>query len=77
LYKGIANIFDHLPALSAPKTAELRDELERYLSTDPEHVIDVLKWWSERKNMFPCLSQMALDYLSIPGEALTFQYHLY
>src|SRR5882757_6424682 len=65
---GSSNIFDNLPALSAPKTKELRDELDRYLSTDPEHVIDVLKWWTERKSMFPHLSRMALDYLSIPGE---------
>jgi hypothetical protein len=32
------NIFDDLPALSAPATVELRDELDQYLSTDPEHV---------------------------------------
>jgi len=36
------NIFDNLPALTAPTTVELRDELDRYLSTDPEHVIDAL-----------------------------------
>lgn len=63
-----ANIFDNLPALSAPTTQELHDELDRYLSTDPEHVIDVLMWWTERKLMYPHLSRMALDYLSIPGE---------
>jgi hypothetical protein len=64
----IQNIFDHLPALSAPKTKELRDELARYLSTDPEQVDDVLLWWHERKSMYPRLSRMALDYLTIPGE---------
>ena len=47
--------------------AELRDELDRYLSTDPEHVTDPIAWWYERKTMFPHLHRMALDYLSISG----------
>lgn len=51
----------------APKAKELRDELARYLSTDPEQVTDVLVWWTERKATYPHLSRMALDYLSIPG----------
>lgn len=63
-----SNIFDDLPSLSAPKPTELRDELDRYLSTDPEHVTDVLLWWQEHRAMFPCLSRMALDYLTIPGK---------
>ena len=61
------NMFDNLPALAAPKTT--RDEVSRYLNTDPEQVQDVLQWWLERKSMFPCLSRMALDYLTIPGES--------
>src|SRR3981189_2473656 len=36
------NIFDDLPALAAPKPHQLRDELARYLRTDPESVADVL-----------------------------------
>jgi hAT family C-terminal dimerisation region len=62
------NVFDNLPSLSAPTRAELRDEYERYLSTDPEMVDDVLLWWSERRAMYPRLSRMALDYLTIPGK---------
>jgi hypothetical protein len=65
---GSTNIFDNLPALSAPKASDLRGELERYLSTDPEQVTNVLMWWTERKTMYPNLSRMALDYLSIPGQ---------
>jgi hypothetical protein len=64
----IQNIFDNLPALSAPKAKELLDELTGYLSTDPEQVDNVLLWWHERKSMYPHLSWMALDYLTIPGE---------
>jgi hypothetical protein len=62
------NIFDNLPALAAPKAAELHDKLVQYLSTDPEQVKDVLLWWNERKLMYPCLSCMALNYLMIPSE---------
>jgi hypothetical protein len=60
-------MFDELPALTAPKLSDLRDELEQYLSTDPEHIVDVLLWWVEWKHVYPCLSHMALDYLTIPG----------
>jgi hAT family C-terminal dimerisation region len=67
-----SNIFDNLPALAAPRVKELRDELDRYLSTDPEHIADVLMWWTEKKSMYPHLSRMALDYLSIPGELLAY-----
>ena len=62
-----ANVFDSLPSLSAPRQEELRDELDRYLSTDPEAVEDVLKWWYGNRAMYPSLSRMALDYLTIPG----------
>lgn len=60
-------MFDSLPSLSAPKQHELRDELEKYLSTDPEAVEDVLMWWHRNRAMYPYLSRMALDYLTIPG----------
>jgi hypothetical protein len=68
------NIFDGLPAICAPKATDLRDELDRYLSTDPEHTDDVLLWWVERKHSYPSLSRMALDYLSIPGKLLYLYY---
>jgi hypothetical protein len=60
-------MFDSLPALAVPKCADLRDELDRFLSTDHEYVQDVLMWWFERRHIYPRLSRMALDYLSIPG----------
>ena len=61
------NMFDDLPALIVPASTELRGELDRYLSTDPEHVTDVLAWWYERRAIYPRLHRMALDYLTIPG----------
>jgi hypothetical protein len=63
-------MFDDLPALMAPRLAELQDELTHYLGTDLEQVKGVLQWWTEKKATFPHLSCMALDYLSIPGNCL-------
>ena len=63
------NIFDDLPALSAPSKADLRDELDTYLSTDPEHVTNAIAWWYEKRYVYPRLHRMALDYLTIPGES--------
>lgn len=63
-------MFDALPSFAAPRHDELRDEFSRYLSTDIETVDDVLLWWIEHCTSFPCLSRMALDYLTIPGTFL-------
>jgi hypothetical protein len=38
------NIFDNMAALTAPKTMDLHDELNRYLSSDPEHIVDAVCW---------------------------------
>jgi hypothetical protein len=64
-------MFDKLEALAAPKASDLRSEIDRYLSTDVEDVRDAVMWWSERKSMFPMLSRMALDYLTIPGKSFS------
>ncbi len=61
------NIFDTLDSLAPPRANELHDELERYLAADPEHAPDAIKWWTDRASVYPNLSRMALDYLSIPG----------
>lgn len=62
------NIFDNLPALKKPsKSKALLDELRLYLSTPPEITDLPLRWWYEKRQTFPRLHRMALDYLSIPG----------
>ena len=66
------NIFDDLPALSAPSKSDLRDELDHYLSTDPDHVTDTISWWYEKRFVYPRLHRMALDYLTIPGRLFIF-----
>ncbi|PPQ84663.1 hypothetical protein CVT26_004180 [Gymnopilus dilepis] len=46
------------------------EELELYLSTKPEkNVTDPIRWWKEKQRTYPRLSQMAIDYLTIPGES--------
>jgi hAT family C-terminal dimerisation region len=45
------------------------EELELYLSTRPDKdVADPIRWWKEKQTVYPRLSQMAIDFLTIPGE---------
>ena len=62
------NIFDRLMALAPPKPSNLQSELDHYLSNDVENVADALAWWDEKQAIYPRLSRMARDYLSIPGK---------
>jgi hypothetical protein len=68
IHKG--NIFDVLPSLAAPKRSQLRDDLDRFLASDPEDVKDPLKYWYEMKSTYPNLAPMALDYHSIPATSV-------
>jgi hypothetical protein len=70
------NVYDNLPTLSMFKPAKLDDEITRYLKADIENinVSDGLKWWAGQRQTYPCLSRMALDYLSIPGMCSTLIY---
>jgi hypothetical protein len=65
------NVFDSLPSLSTFKVTQPADELTRYLNDEIENinVSDGLKWWEGKQQTYPRLSQMAKDYLSIPGES--------
>jgi len=65
-------MFDALLKPSASSKGA-RDEIDRYLATDTEEVDNPLLWWWEHRSMYPCLSRMALDYLSIPGMSVFFQ----
>lgn len=59
-----------MPALAPPKSTDLGDELERYLNADIENVPNPIAWWHECHAVYPHLSHMALDYLTIPGESM-------
>lgn len=48
------------------------DELQLYLTTEHEDVANPISWWYEKRNTYPRLYHMALDYLNIPG---TFSVH--
>ena len=48
---------------------ELEDELAKYLSMPWDlSVKDGLRWWYDRKHLYPHLHRMAMDYLSIAGK---------
>jgi hypothetical protein len=61
------NIFNNLPAFCTVTFGTL-NKLSCYLSTMSEDMKneDVLKWWYKHKHVYPNLSQMALDYHTIP-----------
>ncbi|EJD48352.1 hATC-domain-containing protein [Auricularia subglabra TFB-10046 SS5] len=42
-------------------------ELERYLSQPIETTNDIIKWWWDRRKLYPHLHQMATDYCSVPA----------
>ena len=45
----------------------LKDELTQYLKCPVENIKDAFAWWVKNRAVYPRLSRMALDYLSIPG----------
>ncbi|PIL29407.1 hypothetical protein GSI_09459 [Ganoderma sinense ZZ0214-1] len=59
------NIFNALVSITRLRVLEKGDELERYLSIPIEDTANPLLWWADRRALYPCLSCMALDYLSI------------
>ncbi|PSR82512.1 hypothetical protein PHLCEN_2v6060 [Hermanssonia centrifuga] len=69
------NIFDALPAFAQSQESVgsadcLQDQLDLYLSTGTEVIKKdetVLQWWYRRQDIYPRLSRMALDYLTIPA----------
>ena len=64
------NLFDALPAFSTLTFGPGLDKLTCYMSSSPEDVKneDLLIWWNDRKHEYPRLSQMALDYHTIPSK---------
>ena len=67
-----ANMFNRLDTLPPPQSSDRGTELNCYLTTDIEHVTDAIAWWHEHHIVYPCLSRMVLDYLSIPGTYFIF-----
>lgn len=51
---------------------EESNELLDYLSSPLEKVRDPLAWWWNHRAVYPTLSMMAFDYLSIPCKLLQY-----
>jgi hypothetical protein len=51
----------------------IANEVDHYLNEKTENVRsqDLITWWRNKATVYPCLSRMALDYLSIPGMFIT------
>ncbi|GBE78939.1 hypothetical protein SCP_0201360 [Sparassis crispa] len=63
-------MFDNLLGRNISKTADERDELTRYLSTNTKEVQDAVAWWYARRVEFSCLARMAMNYLTIPATSV-------
>ena len=61
-------MFSNLAALSMGPRANnpVEDEIDVFLALPLELVNDPIAWWWNHREMFPNLSRMAFDYLSIP-----------
>lgn len=44
-------------------------EVDEYLNRPVENILDPLKWWIDNRRVYPNLSSMALDYLSVPRKS--------
>ena len=61
-------MFDDLFEFKPTFSSLVVDELQLYLSTETENVIDPVWWWYEKRKTYPQLFwTLALDYLTIPG----------
>ena len=47
-------------------TATTLGKVNEYLNHPVKNVLNPLKWWTDNHQVYPNLSSMALDYLSIP-----------
>ncbi len=53
------------------RNVEYVDEIQTYLSLSVmDENMNPLEWWRVNESQFPCLSQMARDYLSIPATSV-------
>ena len=70
LNQDIPDMFDDYTNISVARTGSSRiccNKLDKYLQLPVENVKDPLKWWVNNCKVYPNLSWMALDYLSIPS----------
>ena len=60
--------------LTKSRTAKPLDEFAAYLKETPITVpsnskLNLIQWWADKREIYPTLSQLALDVLSIPSMA--------
>ena len=55
--------------LRPARRSHQKDEIQAYFELPQRPVADPLLWWIVRKDEYPRLAKMALDYLTIPSTA--------
>ncbi|KAI5822048.1 hATC-domain-containing protein [Schizophyllum commune Tattone D] len=63
-------------SLAPLQRSDRRDELERYLRAPIEDADDPIQWWNDRRALYPRLSQIAIDFLTIPSTSVDVE-HLF
>lgn len=69
LIQGGVSLFANFSV--GPSAVPTVSEVDDYLSRPVEYISDPLKWWIDNRRVYPNLSSMALDYLSIPRKQIS------
>jgi hypothetical protein len=59
-----------LDAILKRQRSSNSNELDRYLNDPVFDGENVLGWWKSNADVYPCLAEMARDYLAIPGTSV-------
>ena len=70
----LQNVFEALDD-EGPMKGPADNELQHYLDTPIEKPANPIQWWKDRRDMYPNLSRMAIDFLCIPGTYFSLLYH--
>jgi hypothetical protein len=54
----------------------VHNELDKFLAQPVKDVKDALGWWYKHRQVYPSLSRMVRDYLSIHGECSSQRVHV-
>ena len=73
-HSSISDPFDDCDLTSTFPPAQndaSQNELERYLAEYPEsRNTNIVAWWRSKQQQWPCLTQMARDYLAVPASSV-------
>ena len=63
--------------LGSFRAGDVRDELDEWLAQPLVPTEDPLRWWIANQNLYPRLSQMAIDVHATPGKLMHILFKCY